>query len=192
MDMRTRKELAESPEMDILIERAKYIKSFGTNFEYRLNRKQPEGKIVKLTKTILDINNEDNIEIMVKYFLKLTDLYSYLTKGSQTQNETMEIRVLKTPYVFKDTKFRYETEFVDGDKFGTRLYKIDLDDLDTGSISFWLDEHDNIYRKIEAQDRFELRKWQYNAAGNKAIVIKGKTLSFDTIISRKTGKVELI
>ena len=72
-----------------------------------------------------------------------------------------------------------KTEYIDNVVPLKRLYYLNLDELDLGdTTSFWLDDENNIYRRIEAQDRFDLRKWQYNAAGNKNIVIKGKTLSY--------------
>lgn len=184
-------EIKKLPEFQEIIDRAEYIKSFGTPFQYRINRVQPKNMIVKLTKTILD--EESEVEPFVKYFFKLTDVYNYLNKNSEKVNQRLESIVLRVPTSYKDDTFEYKLEYEINDNPGIILTKLDLSDLDINPVfSYWLSNDGNLYKKIEAQYRFDIRKWQYNQAGNKTVIIKGKTLSYETLLSRMTEEKEII
>jgi len=132
--MKNIKMLSESEEMKEIIKNANFIKSFGSIFEYRINRIQPKNKIIKLIKTS-KINEE--LESTIKYFFKLTDLYNYLAKGSKTVNNRLEMIVLETPLVWSDFKYDYITEYVNFNSYNHKLYKLNLIDLiDAINISY--------------------------------------------------------
>ena len=185
--MKTLKDIQDSPEMKEILKKAEYISSFGSIFEFRLNRRQEPGKTIKLIKY-----NKQLETTITRYFLKITDLYVYFN-NDWSKNDALFNRVKTIPNHWEDSKYEYDTEYSD-EKFATKLYYLDIP-MDTSkgfNISYWIDNRGIVYRKLDAQDRIEKRVWQINKAGNKTMVFKGKNLAYDTIISYKTDRMLMI
>jgi len=181
-------EIKATPEFQEILERNNYIRSFGSLFEFRINRKQPKGKIIKMTKynNILDVET-------IRYFRKLTDAYLFFNKDESTNNP-LEVKLHTIPCQWRYDKYSFSLEYVDN-HFGKVLYALDIpkNENEIGfNISYWIDENNMIYKKLDSQDRIEKRVWQLNATGNKCMVFKTKTLSYETILSYKTERTLII
>lgn len=179
-------------EMKDILKRAEYIKSFGSLFNFRLNRFQPKNKIVKIIKHYL--NDEENIdnylEDDIKFVYTNAEAFKYLNKGKETQNTNLELSIYRMPSVYdtSNKKFIYKLSYVDAGKEKV-INKIDIE---SDSKTFWIDKDDNFYVKYNNRETFIKRKWQINSAGNNVLIIDGKTFSLKNIKERTTEIVDMV
>lgn len=184
------KDLFDSPEGRAILAQAKEIKEYGGIFKYNLNKHQPKNMMVQLTKTKYVYDEDDTDEIInevvtYKSFMNLSDLYLYLHK-TPDRHHTIHNLVKNTPSTWEYKGNKYETSFIDSKP--TKLYKLDLYDLIPykDNVSYWMSDDEDVYKKLDSQDRIEKRVWQYTAAGSKWLNFSGKSLSITTLSSRKT------
>lgn len=180
-------EIKKFPEFQEILNRAEYIKSFGSIFNFRLNRFQPKNKIIKIVKRCL---TDEDVENQIKLLYTHADVFRYLNKGKETNNDPLEIAIYSIPstYTPHTNRFSYDLFYIDA---GTEknVYKLDIP---SRNKSFWIDSDDNIFTKFNNSETFVKRKLQVNSAGNKTLSIDGKTLSLKTIKERTTDIVDIM
>lgn len=187
---KTEKIEIETYDFTNIVEKAKVLRDqltkYGDRWSMKINRKQPEGKIIKLTR--LDRYGDG---VFVRHFFKLTDFIDYLAGGKGRHLYKHEKLALETPKEWRDEKYIWISEFVDN-KFGTKLYLLDVSKLvnHNENVSYWIDEKNNVYRYLKTQDRYTLRNWQVRKSGSRWLNFSGNTINEEDISKYINKEVE--
>lgn len=186
--MKTMEEIKNSPEMAEIIERAKFISSFGGVFEFRMNRYQ-EDKTIKLTKYIID-KDDEIVVLNTRNFLKISDLYLFLNKGVKLIKDDLFEIVKTIPNTWDYKGKSYKLEYNDIEP--KRVYKLDLPFEMKYGVSYWMDEEFNVYKRNETLNEFNKRIVQVNASGGEWLNFNGKSVYIDTLKTYKTNESEVM
>lgn len=183
--------------MGTILDAADLIKSYGGPFEFRLNRKQPKGTIIKMTRTNRDPNYEleDEYNTVVKYFFKPTDVFSFLHRKNDNNNDKLEIALRTIPSSYNVKNFHYDFEYVEANNVN-KIYRLDLTEININSndsITYWMDESKTtVYKYLSAQDRYSARAWKTQKSGKQTLLIKEITFDKDYLASKMTDEEAIL